>query len=131
MLHVLQHPIGVVDDLPRPLPLDVGDEADPAGIVFEGRVVEPPGGRQAKVCGRGSVFVAHGSLSFVKSEGVVVTVGGEGAAECSAKGGSGGGSCRGQFGRSIAGVVAEQIDKPLGRRAQRLAAGMDDAERPH
>jgi hypothetical protein len=30
MLHVLEHPVGVVDDLPRPLTLDVGDEADTA-----------------------------------------------------------------------------------------------------
>jgi hypothetical protein len=70
MLHVLQHPVGIVDDLPRPLPLDVGDEADPAGIVLEGRVIEAPGGRQAERGGRGGAGVAHGSLSFVKPETV-------------------------------------------------------------
>ena len=39
--HPAQHLVRVIDDLPRPLPFDVRDEADATGIMLERRIVQP------------------------------------------------------------------------------------------
>ena len=41
MNHVVQHVQRIVDNLTRPLPLDVGHKAHPTAVVFVGRIVQP------------------------------------------------------------------------------------------
>ena len=39
--HVIQHVQRIVDNLPRPLPLDVGHKSHATTVVFVGRIVQP------------------------------------------------------------------------------------------
>src|SRR5690606_25799898 len=49
MLEVFENLQAVFNDLVRLAPLDVGDEADAAGVALEARVVHAAGGRQARI----------------------------------------------------------------------------------
>ena len=60
MFEVAQNVDRVVDDLMRLAALDVGDEADAAGILFEGGIVKSLGRRTPAELTRG--FFLHGSF---------------------------------------------------------------------
>ena len=77
MHHVPQDAIRIIDDLPRPDPLDVGDKADSATVVLEGRVVQPvlfrrtvPAERLRRIRVLGGLLSAQlGTLDFLTSAG--------------------------------------------------------------
>jgi hypothetical protein len=47
MLHVLQHAISIVNDLPGRLALDVGNKTNTTRVVFIGGIVEATGVRES------------------------------------------------------------------------------------
>jgi hypothetical protein len=64
MLHVVEHGEGVLDDLVGLAAFDVNNEADPAGIVFIRRVIEPLRGGLARY--QVVAEMGHGNLRKVK-----------------------------------------------------------------
>ena len=66
VVEVLEDLQTLLDDAVRSLALDVGDEADAAGVAFLARVVEPGGGRVFEFLAAGGC--AHGALHGAGAE---------------------------------------------------------------